>query len=98
VETPAVIVSGHLRVAPADRERYLADCREVIVQARAADGCVDFHLSPDPREADRINVYEAWTSVAAVEAFRGSGPDGAQASMVLGAAVDQHDVAGTTRL
>lgn len=94
----AVIVAGHLRVAPDERDAYLAGCLEVIRAARAADGCVDFHLGPDPLEADRINVYEAWTSVAAVEAFRGSGPSEEQAATILGADVRQHEVASSTAL
>jgi quinol monooxygenase YgiN len=93
-----VIVSGHLRVDPAQRDAYIEGCREVVVAARAAEGCLDFHLSPDPLEPDRINVYEQWDSAAAVEAFRGAGPDGDQATEVLAAAVDQHEVASSVRL
>jgi quinol monooxygenase YgiN len=93
-----IIVSGSLWVDPADRDAYLEGCREVVVAARAADGCLDFHLSADPLEPDRINVYEQWDSVAAVEAFRGSGPEGEQATAIRSAAVDQHEVASSQRL
>jgi quinol monooxygenase YgiN len=93
-----VIVSGHLRVDPAERDAYLAGCREVIVAARAAEGCLDFHLSPDPLEPDRINIYEQWASVAAVEAFRGAGPSGDQQATIRDAAVFQHEIADTQRL
>lgn len=93
-----VIVSGHIRVDPEQRAAYIDGCREVVVAARAAEGCLDFHLSPDPLEADRINVFEQWTSPAAVEAFRGSGPEGDQAAAVVSAAVDQHEVSSSQRL
>ena len=93
-----VIVSGHLRVDPAHRDAYVEGCREVVEAARAADGCLDFHVSADPIEPDRVNVYEKWESVAAVEAFRGDGPSGEQATEIVSAAVDQHEVASTTRL
>ena len=69
-----IIVSGSIRTDPAARDEYVAGCREVIEQARRAPGCVDFHITADPIELDRINIYEQWASVADVEAFRGSGP------------------------
>lgn len=93
-----IIVSGSIRVDPDGRDAYLAGCRDVIVAARSSAGCVDFHLSADPIEGDRINVYEAWDSVADVEAFRGSGPSGDQAAAIVDAAVFQHEVAASVRL
>jgi quinol monooxygenase YgiN len=93
-----IIVSGSIDVDPAERDAYLAGCREVIEAARKAEGCLDFHLSPDPIEADRINVYEQWESVAAVEAFRGAGPSSEQAATIRDARVFQHEVAGSTKL
>ena len=93
-----IIVSGIIRVDKVERDRYLADCLEVVIAARATDGCIDFHISADPIEPDRINVYEQWVSVAAVEAFRGSGPSDEQAASIREAAVWQHEVASSTRL
>lgn len=93
-----IIVAGPIHVDAAERDGYLEACRDVIVAARAADGCLDFHLSADPIEADRINVFERWTSVAAVEAFRGSGPSGEQTASIRDAAVVQHEIAGSTPL
>lgn len=65
-----IIVSGSIRTDPAARDDYVTGCREVIEQARRAPGCVDFHITADPIELDRINIYEQWASVADVEAFR----------------------------
>jgi quinol monooxygenase YgiN len=93
-----IIVSGSIYVDEAERDGYLAGCREVIVAARKAEGCHDFHLSADPIEADRINVYEQWESVPAVEAFRGSGPSDEQTATIRDARVFQHEVAGSTTL
>lgn len=93
-----IIVCGALYVDAADRDSYLQDCREVIVAARNSQGCVDFHVAPDPIEAGRINVYEQWESVEAVEAFRGSGPSSAQTAAILDAQVFQHDIASSTKL
>ena len=93
-----VIVSGAIHLDAEARDAYLAGCREVIVAARAAEGCLDFHLAADPLEPGRINVYEQWESAAAVEAFRGEGPSGDQQAAILDAAVDQHEIASSTRL
>lgn len=93
-----IIVSGALYVAEADRDSYLQGCREVIVAARGSDGCIDFHLTADPIERDRINVYEQWESIEAVEAFRGSGPSSEQTASIRDAQVFQHEVASSAKL
>ncbi len=93
-----IIVAGQLQVDPDERDRYLADCGDLIRQARGTAGCVDFYLSADPAEPDRINVFEQWESVAAVEAFRGSGPSGPQQEAIKSAAVSQHEIASSVRL
>lgn len=74
MEDRMIIVSGKIYVDGRDRDGYLEHCRDLIELARSAPGCLDFHLSGDPLELGRINVYEQWESVEAVEAFRGSGP------------------------
>ncbi len=93
-----IIVSGTIYVEEAERDRYVQGCREMIVAARTSDGCIDFHLAADPIDRDRINVYEQWKSVEAVESFRGSGPSSEQAAAIRDAHVFQHEVASSTRL
>jgi quinol monooxygenase YgiN len=93
-----IIVSGHLVVDAAERTAYLTGCDDVIRQARQAQGCIDFYLSPDPLEPDRINVFEQWESREAVEAFRGAGPSDEQRGAIRDAAVFQHEVASSHRL
>jgi quinol monooxygenase YgiN len=66
-----ILVAGKLHVAPERREAYPSGCRDVIVAARAARGCLDFQLSADLLEPGRINVFEAWSTVSDVETFRG---------------------------
>lgn len=91
-----IIVAGSLHVDAADRADYLAACLDVIVAARAAPGCIDFHLSADPVDPGRINVFEQWDSVGAVEAFRGSGPSDEQTATIRAASVAQYEVASAT--
>ena len=89
-----IIVAGALRVDPA-RTAYLDDCHDLIepgVRKAASTS------TPDPLEHDRINIFEQWESVAAVEAFRGSGPSGAQQDAIRGANVWQHEIGSSTKL
>jgi quinol monooxygenase YgiN len=93
-----IIVAGWLRVAPENRAPYLETCRDVIAAARSARGCIDFQLSADALDVGRINIFEQWSSVNDVETFRGSGPSDDQQSMILGAHVEQHEIASTISL
>ncbi|MEU2039462.1 putative quinol monooxygenase [Nocardia niwae] len=91
-----LIVAGYLRVT--DRDRYLDSCREVVALARAAEGCLDFSLGADLLEPDRVNVYERWTTRAAVERFRGTGTSGELDARIVGADVREFDYETETRL
>ncbi|HXO52810.1 MAG TPA: antibiotic biosynthesis monooxygenase, partial [Mycobacterium sp.] len=48
--------------------------------------------SADLLEPGRINIFERWESVAAVEAFRGSGTSDEQGAAILAASVTEYDV------
>ncbi|AZM46438.1 putative quinol monooxygenase [Streptomyces sp. WAC 06738] len=89
-----IIIAGMLRVDAAGRDDYLAGCANVVTQARAAAGCLDFALSPDPVEADRINVYERWETDEDVLRFRGTGPDADQSVRILDADVHKYRISG----
>ncbi|MET0144656.1 MAG: antibiotic biosynthesis monooxygenase [Ilumatobacteraceae bacterium] len=93
-----IIVSGKLYVEPALKDDYLHGCVEVIEQARAAPGCIDFHISADALEDGRLNVYEQWDSTAAVEAFRGGGPSDEQTDAIVDTAIFQHEVTSSRQL
>ena len=93
-----VIVSGFLRVAAADRDAYLAGCREVVEQARSAPGGLDFAISADLVDPERINIFERWASQADVERFRGDGASDDQAAAIIGAEVSEFDVTGERSL
>jgi quinol monooxygenase YgiN len=97
-EVTMIVVAGHLQVEPDDRAPYLQSCCDVVRLARAADGCLDFALSPDLLDPARINIFERWQTLAALEAFRGSGPSGEEAPRILGADVHQFEVATVENL
>ena len=90
-----IIVSGRIYVAPGERDAFVAGSLEAVRQARVAPGCLDFVVAADPIEADRANVYEAWETEEALEAFRGSGPDDEQTTAVVSAEVSRHRVASS---
>lgn len=93
-----VIVTGWLRVAAGDRDRYLETCRPVVELARSTPGCLDFCIGPDLLDDERINIFEQWESAAAVEAFRGEGSSDEQHELIIDAHVEQHEIASTTGL
>lgn len=88
-----VIVAGQIFVDPADRDRYLAGCADVVEQARRAPGCLDFAITGDLIDPGRVNIFERWESQDAVSNFRGSGPSEEQNAAMLGASVAEYDVA-----
>lgn len=93
-----IIVAGSIRVDAADREAYLATCVPVVEQARATEGCLDFALSADLVDPERINVYERWASRARLDAFRGEGTGDEQTSLITGADVREFTADTETRL
>ncbi|MFE0148902.1 putative quinol monooxygenase [Nonomuraea sp. NPDC059007] len=93
-----VIVAGHITVEPPQRDSYLADCVDVVRQARGAAGCLDFAITADLLDSGRVNVFERWESQAAVDAFRGSGPGDDQSAAMLAASVAEYDIAGVRSL
>ena len=92
-----IIVAGHLRVDPADRASYLDTCQEVVTLARGTKGCLDFALSADIVDADRINILERWETLEDVQAFRGEGSDDLGAR-ILGADVREFETSSETQL
>jgi quinol monooxygenase YgiN len=93
-----IVVAGWIRVAADHRQAYLEGCAPVVGAARAAQGCLDFAISADLIDAERINIFEQWTTLADVERFRGSGISDDQQSMIIDAHVEQHDVGSSITL
>jgi len=66
-----------------------------VQQARTAPGCLDFAITADPVEPDRVNVYERWEADAHLERFRGSGPDTGQTAQIRDALVRKYRISAT---
>ena len=70
-----IVIAGPLFVDPAERGEYLARTFDVAVQARRAEGCLDFVQAPDPIDPSRINIHEVWETDDDVQRFRASGTE-----------------------
>ena len=88
-----VIVAGHIRVEPQQRESYLAGCVSVVERARGAAGCLDFAITAEPIDPGRVNIFERWESQAALNTARGNAPGFEQAEAMLSVSVADYDVA-----
>ena len=93
-----LIVAGYIVVEPLQRDDYLKDCRAVVRQARKSPGCLDFAISADLIELDRIDIFERWESRVALDEFRGSGPSDEQQGSIVSASVSEYDVGSEQRL
>ncbi len=90
-----LIIAGWLQVERAVRDGYVADCVAVVQQARTTPGCLDFAITADPIEPNRVLVYERWESDEQLETFRGSGPSDAQAAQIHDAHVRKYRISST---
>ncbi len=86
-----IIVAGYLRTRAGQRDAFVAGSLAAVRAAREAAGCMDFAVSADPLEADRVNIYECWASQAQLTAFREDGPGEDLFSMLVSARVAEFD-------
>jgi quinol monooxygenase YgiN len=87
-----VIVAGKLQLKPGKRDEFIQKSLEAVVQARQLDACVDFSVSADPIDDNRVNVLEKWTSRSHLEEFRHSGPDNDSFTLVESFDVTEHEI------
>jgi quinol monooxygenase YgiN len=85
-----IIVAGRIYVHSGAREQFLARSASSILEARRTNGCLDFVVSADPLEVNRVNVYEEWDSPQALSSFRGSGPSDDLFSLIVRAEVNEY--------
>lgn len=90
-----LIIAGRLIVDADERDGYVAECIAIVDKARQAPGCLDFAITADSIDHNRINVYERWASDAELEQFRGSGPDEGQTARIRDAQVKRYRISAT---
>ena len=87
-----IIVAGPIFVAPGRRDAFVAGSVEAVAAARETPGCLDFVVAADPLDADRVNVFERWSTIAALEAFRGEGPGDDLSADIVSAEVAEYEL------
>jgi quinol monooxygenase YgiN len=87
-----LIIAGHLIVDASDRDGYVADCAAAVAAARSAEDCLDFAVSADTVDPQRVNVFERWRTRESLDAFRGDGPDDDLADRILDVHVAEYEV------
>jgi quinol monooxygenase YgiN len=87
-----IIVAGHIRVSESNRTTFLEGSTEAVRQARGESGCLDFTVSADVVDPERVNVYERWVNKSALMAFRGEGPSDSLNALIISAEVQEFEV------
>ncbi|MEZ4699191.1 MAG: antibiotic biosynthesis monooxygenase family protein [Rhodothermales bacterium] len=87
-----IIVSGKLYIQTGQRDAFVTRSTAAVVAARQTPGCRDFAVSPDPVDPDRVNIFEEWESMEALEAFRGSGPDDPLFALIVRADIAEREL------
>jgi quinol monooxygenase YgiN len=66
-----IIIAGHSRAKNThDRDAAVAAFVDMVERARKHDGCLDFSISSDSVDPERINVFECWRDQQSLNAWR----------------------------
>jgi quinol monooxygenase YgiN len=72
MSTTKIVVSGEIRLDPADFDAALALIEPLVTATRAEAGCVEYDYWVDPRDRGRVRVFEEWESDDAIAAHSAS--------------------------
>lgn len=90
-----LIITGHLFVAPEDRDTYVENHIDLVRRARKQPGCLDLAISADPVEAGRVNMLEMWESQEQLDAWRTVANPPAPFTEFLGGDLQKHTVSAS---
>lgn len=65
-----IIIAGYTRTDAEKRDRAVEAFRGMVERARAYDGCLDFSISADAVDPERVNLFECWRDQATLDAWR----------------------------
>jgi quinol monooxygenase YgiN len=63
-----IVIAGWIDYEASERADVLAQFAEVARESREETGCLDYAVSPDPDDQQRIRVLEHWVSEEALQA------------------------------
>jgi quinol monooxygenase YgiN len=55
-----IIIAGYTRTDAEKRDSAVEAFRGMVERARAYDGCLDFSISADVVDPERLNLFESW--------------------------------------
>lgn len=65
-----IIIAGYTRTEAAKRDSTVDAFKNMVERARAYDGCVDFSISADAVDPERVNLFECWRDQDALDSWR----------------------------
>jgi quinol monooxygenase YgiN len=88
----ATIVEGILKIKSGLRDEFVEKSQDAVLQARKNTSCLDFSVSRDPVDPNRVNIFEKWKSREALEEFRNSGAENDFFSWIVNFDVHEHEI------
>ena len=65
-----IIIAGYTRTDAGKRDRAVEAFRDLVERARSYEGCLDFAISADAVDPERVNLFECWRDQTALDAWR----------------------------
>ena len=65
-----IIIAGHTITEARKRDAAVEAFADMVARARKYDGCLDFSISADSVDPERINVMECWRDQQSLNAWR----------------------------
>lgn len=73
-----IIIAGYTLTDAEKRDGAVEAFKGMVERARAYDGCLDFSISADAVDPERVNLFERWRDQATLDGWRkvAKGPRG----------------------
>ena len=65
-----IIIAGYTRTDAEKRDGAVEAFKDMVERARRYDGCLDFSISADAVDPERVNLFECWRDQATLDAWR----------------------------
>lgn len=65
-----IIIAGYTRTDAEKRDGAVEAFKSMVERTRAHDGCLDFSISADAVDPERVNLFECWRDQITLNAWR----------------------------
>jgi quinol monooxygenase YgiN len=65
-----IIIAGYSLIEGEKRDAAVTAFADMVAQARKQDGCLDFFMSADSVDTNRMNLFECWRDEQCWSAWR----------------------------